>query len=544
MTPILPDPKDYGRFCPGEERMRISDAVCSGRRRVNFPKCKGCRFNDEEKLERGRAGQAAQEAKPPEVVEAADVRPARAAVAPKPEDTLFAGGEVRGRYPEPLDEDAAWRMGQATAQFLRSELRGYERTWAEKSTVIVGRDMRRSSPSLSAALIEGLRCGGTAVMDLGMVDTPQLYFAINQTTCCGGVQVTPGNSHPGWNGFKICAAKGKRVSTDTGLAKIGKIARNTHRHAAVQMAGLSSLDLTDSYRAFVRDFLREDAGTFSEERPLKVVVDACNGMAGRWFPLVFGDVPWMEIIRLNFEHNGEFVHEPDPSVEDNLSQLCDRVIRSKADLGVCFDDDADRCRFVDGAGQPVHCDVVTALLAPAMLRMAPGAAVVYDVCSSRLVPEEIRKAGGVPRRERCGQAFQRKTLADGKGIFGGDSTGHYYFRDNWYCASAMIAFAELVNLLDQGKPLGGLTKDLKAYYRSGQRNFPVENPQPVLEKIADRYQNAEIDTLDGLTVQYADWWFNLRPSRSEPVMRMNVEAASQAMLDEKLGELVELLDRS
>jgi phosphomannomutase len=518
---------EYRRYCPGEEQIKISDAICIGRRRANFMKCRGCQFNDNERnVTRGA------------VLPTAD-RTAEAAERARRErvESVFGSYDVRGIYPDPLDADVAWRVGHAVAQFLRSELRGYDRGRPEKAAVVVGRDMRKSGPDLLESLIQGLRAGGSPVIDIGMIDTPQMYFAANHLTCCGGVQVTASHNAGQYNGFKTCGQKGKPVGTETGLGKISKIAVNTIRHTTGQPAGYQQQDLTEPYRQFVRGFLRTPAG-YTAEHPFRLVVDASNGMAGRWLPLVFGDVEWLEIIRLNFEHNGEFVHDPNPLVTDNLTQLQDRMLRSNAHAGVCFDGDADRCVFVDEAGHAVRADIMTALMARYFLRESAGSAVVYDLRCSRVVPEEIRKAGGSPRRERCGHTYMKKAMADCRGVFGGELSGHYYFRDNWFCDSGLIALAEVLNILTETcQPLSELVAPLDRYAHSGERNFKNDKPEDVMRWLADKYSDGEIDYLDGLTVQYPDWWFNVRRSNTEPLLRLNVEAADAESLERKLAEI-------
>ena len=590
----------YSRFCPGEERIKLSDAICLGRRRSNFPKCKGCPFNDGEKKAGSRYAPANRgSSSPPLFASPTSIVPAVASASEsasaisgaaasgsatplppivavsekKPEasrietarldtgrfeasrldaaagghriESIFGTNDLRGVYPYPLDADLAWRIGYGTAQFLRSQLRGYDRSERAKSTVVVGRDMRRSGPDLAQALIEGLRAAGSPVIDIGMIDTPQLYFAVNRLTCCGGIQVTASHNPPNYNGFKICGPKAKPISCDTGLTQICKIAQNTIRHISPQMAEFRQADMTEAYREFVRGFLCDVDGPYSSKRRFKVVVDASNGMAGKWLPLLFGDVEWLEMIRLNFEHNGEFAHDPNPLVEANLAQLRDRMSRSRADLGVCFDGDGDRLITLDEKGSMVPGDLLTALLARKFLAESAGSVVVYDLRSSRAVVEEIRSAGGIPRRERCGHAFIKKMLADSKGVFAGEVSGHYYFRDNFYCDSGMIAFAEVLNLLTQaGKPMSEWIAPLRKYASTGERNFTNDDPKGTIKRLAVQYSDGEIDYLDGITVQYADWWFNVRPGSTEPLLRLNLEAASEELLTQKLAELCPLLGTS
>ncbi|HOW73784.1 MAG TPA: phosphomannomutase/phosphoglucomutase [Phycisphaerae bacterium] len=539
----------YYRFCPGEERFKLSDAVCRGRRRGHYPKCKGCQFNEDERVGSPRASIAVAGAVALSSPLPSAASPTARPASPKRDqiETLFKANDIRGVYPDPLSAESAWRIGMAIAQFLRSELRGYDRGRPDKSTVIVGRDMRRSSPDLAEALIGGLQAGGAAVIDIGMVDTPQLYFAVNRLVCCGGVQVTASHNPGNYNGFKVCGQKARPVSADTGLSKIGKIAKNTLRYSGTAQASRETRDLTADYKAFVRAFLKEEGHLVNGDRPFQVVVDASNGMAGRWFPVLFGDIDWLEVVPLNFEHNGEFVHEPDPIDEANLAQLRDRMVRSKADLGICFDGDADRCILVDGQGIPVRGDLVTALLAPYFLREFPNSTVVYDVRSSRVVPEEIRKGGGQPRRERCGHAFVKKTLADTRGAFAGELSGHYYFRENFFCDSAMIAFAEVLNLLNlTGQPLGELIAPLRRYASSGQITFRCQDPKATFKHLGREYADAEIDYLDGITVQYEDWWFNVRQTitMDEPVVRVSVEAFGQKALDARVEEVCRKMEEA
>jgi len=518
---------EYTRYCPGAEHVKISDAVCHGRRRVNYPKCRGCPFNDDERDPVDAA--PAPEQLPPEVVgrlthtEDAEM------------DSVFHAYDVRATYPEPLNEDVAWRIGHASAQFLRSLLGGYERGDKRANSVVVGHDMRASSPALAGALIEGITSTGTDVIDIGMIDTPQIYFAVNHLGCCGGIQTTASHNPAQYNGFKICGLKGRPIGRETGLDDIRRIATVIGRHETGTTAAVRTEDLAVAYRKFIRGFLKDVP-------PTKAVIDASNGMAGRWFPIVFEDCPGLDIAAMNFEHDGTFVHEPNPLVEENLAALRQAVVAQQADFGACFDGDADRCMFVDGDGQIVPCDLLTALLAPMFLRQDPGSSIVYDLRSSRVVPEEIAKAGGVPVRQRVGHVFMKKALRDSKGIFGGELSGHFYFRDNWYCDSGLLAFVSVLNLLGQaGKPLGELIAPLRRYVSSGERNFKNDDKDGTISRLADRYADAEVDFLDGITVQYPDWWFNVRPSNTEPLLRLNAEAKNQKILDKHLTELAPLL---
>lgn len=507
---------EYYRFCPDAPRVLISDAVCLGRRRSNYPYCKGCQFNDDEK----NGGQTWMARRREELNE-------RVAMVEK----VFKAYDVRGVYPDPLNETVAWRVGHAAASFLRSSLRGLDRADAKASALVVGRDMRKSSPSLSEALIEGIRSTGTSVIDIGMIDTSQIYFAINHFGACGGVQTTASHNPAQYNGFKISGRKGSPVGSDTGLTEIAEIAKNTARHETTKQGDVSHVDLAGEYKAFVRRFLQPI-------RPLKVVVDGSNGMAGKWVPIIFDDVPKLELTSLNMEHTGEFKHDPNPLVDENLRELREKVKEIGADFGVCFDGDADRCMLVDENARIIRCDMLTALLAKRFLKKSPGSTIVFDLRSSKVVPETVREAGGIPRRERVGHAFMKKALAESHGVFGGELSGHFYFEDNYYCDSGMLAFVHVLNAVTaEDKSLGALIDPLLKYHSSGERNFENEQKDVTIRKLADRYKDARIDYLDGITVQYPSWWFNVRKSNTEPLLRLNLEADSKDLMDEKVAEL-------
>ena len=514
MAQGLQSTQEYRRFCPDQPSVLISDAVCQGRRRGRYPQCPSCRFNDPES---GADGEPLGERRDG----GADAGAIR---------EVFKDHEVRAACPEVLDEEMAWRIGHATASYLRGVLRGLDRSDPVATALVAGRDMRRSSPALCAAVVEGARSTGADVVDIGMIDTPQLYFAINHVRSCGGIQTTASHLSSRYNGFKIVGQQGRPVGPDTGLADIERIAQNMVRHDTRQEGALRSLDLTDEYRAFVR-------GQLQAPRPMRIVVDASNGMAGKWVPIIFGDVAGLDLIGLNTEHEGDFAHDPDPMVDENLRQTREKVLQAGADFGICFDGDADRVVLVDEAGEIVPNDILTALLAKQFLARSPGSTIVYDLRSSRVVEEEVKAAGGVPRRERVGASFIKKALSESKGVFGGSPSGRFFFRDNYFCDSGLLALVHAINLLtEQARPLGAAVRPLLRYYRQ-QAYF--ENPQPdaCLRKLADVYADARVDFLDGVTVQYADWWFNLRRSTSQGRLHLSLEANTPELMQRKMQEL-------
>ncbi len=523
-------PEQYYRYCPGQEQTRISDAVCGGRRRANFARCKTCQFNSDRRGQDDIEQAAERRAGVEEKREMSDDRIGK----------VFKAYDVRAVYPDPLNEEIAWRIGYATSQFLRSQLSGVDRADRKANTLAVGRDMRLSSPVLQKAFVDGARSTGADVIDIGMIDTSQIYFAVNHLGTCGGVQTTASHNPAQYNGFKVAGAKGKAIGQDSGLEEIKRLAVSVPRHEVSQKGELRQVDLSEPYKQFVRGFLKAD-------KPIKVAVDASNGMAGKVFPLLFGDVPGLRITQLNFEtldKTGRFVHEPNPLVDANLRQLQQSVRQMRADFGACFDGDADRCVFVDNTGAIVRSDFITALLAKHYLAENPGSTIVYDLRSSWVLKEEIEAAGGVPKRQRVGHVFMKRALAESDGVFGGELSGHFYFRDNWYCDSGMLAFVAVMNLLAaEGKPLSALIAPLARYATSGERNFVNEDKDATIERLMDKYRDAEIDTLDGVTVQYPDWWFNVRKSNTEPLLRLNLEAKTAEIMEQKLAELTPLLGK-
>lgn len=445
---------------------------------------------------------------------------------------LFKAYDVRSTYPDPLNEDAAWKIGYATATFLTKNIPSNLAGDPQHRRLVVGRDMRPSSPSLSSALIDGIRTAGVSVVDVGMIDTSMIYFAVNDVKCCGGIQTTASHNPAHYNGFKISGLKAKPIGESTGLKDIQAMCEGlTARPAPGTMGELIKTDLTDGYRKHVLKFL-------NLKRPLHVAIDGSNGMAGKFIPEIFAGAPGLKISSINMEITGSFVHEPNPLVDANLRQLQELVLSAGADLGVCFDGDADRCIFVDEQGRIIRCDIVTALLASHFLRSNPGAAVVYDLRSSRTVKEEIENAGGIAVRERVGHAFMKKTLAERQGVFGGELSGHFYFRDNFNCDSGAIAFACMLSVLSgRDEPVSQVLKPLLRWHDSGEINFEVADKDGTISRLAERYADAQIDYLDGITVQYDTWWFNVRKSNTEPLLRLNLEAGTQDLLRKKLDEL-------
>lgn len=447
------------------------------------------------------------------------------------DSTIFKAYDIRGIYPEQVNEEDSWKIGYGSAQFLRSMLTGYQRGQTNMQAVCVGCDMRTHSQGLLDALIEGMLATGTNVIDIGMIDTPQMYFAINHFGTCGGIQVTASHNPAKYNGFKISGLEAKPVGADTGLRDIQHIATALIHTKGKAQGSVEKHDLVAEYKDHVLKFLKPDL------KKLKIVIDASNGMAGKVIPTIFGDLP-IEIIPINFKHDGTFKHEPNPLVEKNLAELKDVIKKEKYDFGICFDGDADRLIMVDEKAETIGCDLLTALLATHFLKRQPNSTIVYDLRSSLIVSEQVIEHGGTPRRERVGHAFMKKAMRDSHAVFGGELSGHFYYRDNYYADSGMITLVHMLNIVNEAKmPISELIKPLRKYSSSGEINFKVEEKQAKMDELAKRYNDGQIDHLDGVTIRYKDWWFNCRPSNTEPLLRLNIEAKSKELLDEKFSEI-------
>ena len=455
---------------------------------------------------------------------------------------VFKAYDVRGTYPDPLNEAMAWKIGFGAARYLIEQAEASGETSPMARNIVVGHDMRTHSPSLRDALVRGMGDAGAGVIDVGKVDTPFVYFAINRLDCAGGVQVTASHNPPQYNGFKVSKRLAKPVGEATGLSDIREYAAVANEEKTESRDGtVEPRDLWEAYREHVLSFL--DLGGKS----MKVVIDASNGMAGTMVPKVFEGVEGLEIVPLYFENSsGEFVHEPNPLVPSNLVDLQAKVVESGADFGSCFDGDADRLIVVDERGGIVGCDHLTALLAPHFLAEKPGSAVVYDLRSSKALEEAIRKAGGEPVRSRVGHVFMKAALAEHGGGFGGELSGHFYFADNFNADSGAIAMAATLTVLaSAGKPVSELVAPIARYAQSGEQNFEVEDKDGALEEILEAFgDRGTVDTLDGVTVDCFDsegWWCNIRKSNTEPLLRLNLEAKDAQTLERMLGEVTPML---
>ncbi len=455
---------------------------------------------------------------------------------------IFKAYDIRAIYPDPLSEEAAWKVGCATGRFLAQQVGQTQDPMMR--TVAVSRDMRPHSQSLAGALIEGVRAAGMDVIDLGMCDTSFIYFAVNHLGCAGGIQTTASHNPVEYNGFKISGPLAKPIGGSTGLEEIQVIAESLGTPSSIEATGkLEKRDLWPQYKQHVLKFYQPG------KRKLKVFIDGSNGMAGKLIPTVFGDQPGLDIVPLNFEITGSFKHDPNPLVAENMVPTQQGVAQHGADIGVCFDGDADRCILTDEKGQLIGCDHLTALLTEHFLRQSPGATVLYDLRSSKAVEETIRQYGGKPHRGRVGHVFLKALMRETNGIFGGELSGHFYFRDNFFADSGAIAFAAAATVLGQSdKPLSELVAPYRRYPQSGETNYRVADKDAVLTSLKQKYAGvADQDDLDGITIDAWDrktgggWWFNVRASNTEPLLRLNAEAKTQQALEGLIEDLKPIL---
>jgi phosphomannomutase len=444
---------------------------------------------------------------------------------------IFKAYDIRGVFPDELDSAAAYRVGRATARFLGSP------------AIALGRDARRSSPQLFDALVRGLGDEGSAVTDLGLVCTPMLYHAVEHLGTGGGIMITASHNPGRYNGFKICREHAIPIGEATGLREIERLAEEVS-HGAAPAAHRRDVRRVDLRKDYVEHLLRIARQTPS----LRVAIDCGNGMASVALEPLLERLP-LDVERLYFEPDGSFPnHEADPLKLENLRDVCEAVRRTGAALGVAFDGDADRAIFVDERGEPVASDLVTALLARRQLQDHPGGLVLYDLRSSRVTAEEIKAAGGRAEMCRVGHSFVKARMRETGAIFAGELSGHMYFRfsPTLVADDGIAAFVALLDVIGaEGRPLSELVAPLRRYWATGEINRRVADVPGLLAEIERQHAAApEISHLDGLLVRYADWWFNLRPSNTEPVVRLNLEADTREGMirhrDEILGRIAEL----
>jgi phosphomannomutase len=441
---------------------------------------------------------------------------------------VFKAYDVRGVYPTELDEQGSYAIGRAYVEQF------------EPRRIAVGRDMRLSAPAMARATIEGAADAGADVVDIGLVGTEMLYFAVGELGLDGGVAVTASHNPKEYTGMKIVRRGALPVGGESGLLEIRDRALALSDPPGGQTPGqVSEYDVWPGYVERVLSFI--DVGAVG---PLRVVIDAANGMAGAMLPPVLERLP-VEARTYFFEPDGSFPnHEPNPLLPENREFITNKVSEENADLGVAFDGDADRCFFVDDTGQFVPGDFVTALLAESILEKEPGAKVIYDVRASWAVRETIERAGGVPLVNRVGHAFIKHRMREEGAAFGGEVSGHYYFRDFYQADSGVIPFLLMLELVSRrGKRLSEILRPYRdRYFLTGELNTPVADVALKLHELKERFADAgRVSHLDGISIEADDWHMNVRPSNTEPLLRLNLEARSQDLMERKRDEVLSVI---
>ena len=447
-------------------------------------------------------------------------------------DQVIKAYDIRGLVDEQITPEFTFLLGTAFARFLTEE--------REPATVVIGEDMRPSSDDLATAFADGLNSQGFDAIRIGLASTDMLYFASGSLNLPGAM-FTASHNPAAYNGIKLSKSGARPIGAESGLLRIKDLMQNEIPMKLGPIGRTSQRELLTNYVDFLLALFKSDE--FSSGRKLKIVVDAGNGMAGYTAPALMARLN-VELIPLYFELDGNFPnHEANPIDAKNLVDLVKRVKKEKADMGLAFDGDADRCFLVDERGELVNPSALTSLIAIRELKRHPGATIIYNLISSQAVPEIVLENGGNPVRSRVGHSYIKRMMAETGAIFGGEHSGHFYFSDFWRADSgALAALYAIAELSHSDQPLSALLAPLNRYFSSGEINTEVANPLESIESIKLSFQGEyQIDELDGVTVTGPDWWFNVRASNTEPLLRLNVEAHSPALLKKVKGQVLALI---
>jgi len=439
---------------------------------------------------------------------------------------IFKAYDIRGTVPDQFKPEYAYYIGFFLANFLGA------------NNIAVGRDMRSSSNEIFDYLARGINDSGTNVIDLGLTSTDAIYFAVGKLGYDGGVMITASHNPKEYNGLKVCRKDAEPLSGNDGLGQILKMIQQGEE--VVKSPSRGSIIRKDILEVYVNHCLAFI--DISKIKPFKIVIDAGNGMAGLTLPPILKKLP-IDCTPLYFELDGTFPNHPASPIElENLVDLQKVIIEQKADFGVAFDGDADRMFLVDANGRQVRGDMCTALVAKSLLSKNQNETVLYNLICSKAVPELVEKMGGTAIRTRVGHALIKPLMKKHNAIFGGEHSGHFYFRDNWFADSGLVAFLVCLELLSvEKRPLHELIKELNPYVQSGEINTRVESVSEKINQVKQAFSDGEQDELDGLTVKFKDFWFNLRPSNTEPLIRLNIEANSQKILEDKKEQLLKII---
>lgn len=439
---------------------------------------------------------------------------------------LFKSYDVRGIYPSEINDDIAYRIGRYFVPLVKGK------------RIVVGRDMRPSGERLYEAFAKGATESGADVTYIGMVSTDALYFAVGKYGFDGGVMITASHNPAQYNGMKFTRASAEAISLDTGLATIrDRIMSGELPPPAQRIGTITEQNILDDFAEHCLSFVDR-----KKIKPFKIAIDAGNGMAGETVPHVFKHLP-CEVIPLYFELDGTFPNHPASPIEpENMVDLQAAVRKHGCDLGVAFDGDADRMFIVDEKGELIDGSTVTLLVALNTIKKHPGAKILYNLICSRSVPERVAAAGGDPIRSQVGHSIIKKMMREQDIIFGGEHSGHFYFKNNWYADSGMIALMECLEVFSEGdQPVSEFIKPLDTRYRSGEINSHVADIPATLQRLQDHYKDAKVDHLDGVTIEYPHWWLNVRASNTEPLIRLNVEGDTKELMERHRDEALALI---
>jgi phosphomannomutase len=438
---------------------------------------------------------------------------------------IFKAYDIRGVYPGELNEETAYKIGRAFVTYLHPD------------DVAVGRDMRISSPQLWESLSRGILDSGSDVIDIGLCSTDALYFAVGKFGYDAGIMVTASHNPPSYNGMKMCKKDAVPLSGQRGIDQIKELVLKGEFPEVKAKGIIRKHDIQKGYIAHALSFIDR-----KKIKPFKIVVDAGNGMAGKIIPDLFRNLP-CQLIPMYFELDGSFPHHiPSPIEPENIKALREKVLEQKADLGAAFDGDADRMFLVDENSNPLGGDMVTALVAKNLLKKEKNATILYNLICSKTVPKIIEEGGGRPVRTKVGHALIKPLMKKHNAIFGGEHSGHFYFRNNWFADSGLIALLVCLELIsEENRPLSVLIKSIDKFFRSGEINFRVRDQFQKIKDVEKHFSGGKVDHLDGLTAEFEDWWFNLRPSNTEPLIRLNIEASTPRLLEQKKKELIKLI---
>lgn len=464
---------------------------------------------------------------------------------------IFRAYDVRGIFPDELNEEVAYKIGQALISFLKSSIQNL----GSRIQIVVGRDCRLSSPKIFKSFSQGIIEQGANVIDIGQVPTDAIYFALSFLNVDAAAMITASHNPPQYGGIKMVARGPKYICSDWGMPEIKEMICGDLALAKVKPIGkLIRKDIvpnyinhifkiTQYYNILPLSYKYHDRDINTTIRKIKFVVDVGNGMGGVVIEKLAKKLK-LKMTCLFCKPDGHFSnHLPNPLIPENIKNLQAEVIKQKADFGLALDGDADRTIFIDEKGEAISGDLIIALFAKYFLKQKPAENIVYNLTCSKAVPEIIKENGGNPIRTRTGHAFMKQAAKDNQAIFGGEISGHLYFKDNGYAECGGLTLLLMLKILSESQqPLSFLIKKLKRYYRVGEINLEIEDRAGAIKKLAEKYQNGQIDYLDGLTVQYQNWWFNARPSNTEPLLRLVVEAENRKLMEEKKEEILNFLD--